>query len=160
MSGFVGDKSTNLKAGGGTTTNNAGTTTDAGTIQLSEGEERVLKSVGYSIIVDDYIKQIVRESAIMQTLQYNKKNDNDNKLTTIILSNFYSSKFIHGIGYFHLRLNANSNPTKESNGYYNNSLLDGNGHRISGSTNIQAIKTTHADDNKNIANRDFSEWVI
>ena len=153
MSGF-GDKSSNHKAGGGSTSTTQLPTT------VETDAERYLKSVGYLTIIDDYCKQIVRESAIMQTLKYNKKNDNDNKLTTIILSSFYSSKFIHGIGYFHLRLNANSNPTKESDGFYNDSLLDGNGHRISGSTNIQAIKTTHADDNKNIANRDFSEWVI
>ena len=152
MSGF-GDKSSNQKAGGGSTSTTQLPTT------VETDAERYLKSVGYLTIIDDYCKQIVRESAIMQTLKYDKKNDNDNKLTTIIVSNFYSSKFIHGIGYFHLRLNANSNPTKESDGFYNNSLLNGNGHRISGSTNIQAIKATHEDDNKNIANRDFSEWV-
>jgi len=151
MSGF-GDKSSNHKAGGGSTSTTQLPTT------LETDAERYLKSVGYLTIIDDYCKQIVRESAIMQTLTYNKKNDNDSKLTTIIVSNFYSSKFIHGT-YFHLRLNANSNPTKESDGFYNNSLLNGYGNRISSTTNIQAIKTTHEDDKKNIANRDFSVWV-
>ena len=165
MSGFVGDKSTNLKAGGGTTTDNAGTTTNAGattdadTIKVStdeNDEERFLKSVGYLTIVDDYIKQIVRESAIMKSFGYDKDKDKDDdaKLTNIIMSNFYSSKYS-----FHLRLNASSNPKIDHNGCYDESLLDGYGKRINGNANISAITATHENDKTNIGGRNFSEWV-
>jgi hypothetical protein len=53
-------------------------------------EQRLLKTVAYITIVDDYCKQIIRESDIMRTLRYDISVHTDDKLTDIIMNNFYS----------------------------------------------------------------------
>jgi tetratricopeptide (TPR) repeat protein len=123
-------------------------------------EQRLDKALGYLTAITDYIKQIVRESAIMKKLGYDKDKDDDAKLTDIILYNFYSFRYIHNRGKRYLRLSASSRDlTVESDGYYSDALLDGNGNRIRGGADIRAITETHENDIKNIGGRNFKEWV-
>jgi len=56
-------------------------------------DQRLLKAVAYITIVDDYCKQIVRESNTIRYLGYDINNNDhtDNTLTDIIKKSFYSA---------------------------------------------------------------------
>ena len=126
-------------------------------------DQRLLKAIAYITIVDDYCKQIVRESNIMKELGYDINNHNDIELTRIIKDKFYSTKN-------NLFLKLGHVKTPNSNSYvdicgteYSNSLLNTiNSHRVPVSFNSnRVIKMfeTHENDMKNIGGRNFKEWV-
>jgi len=141
-------------------------------------EQRLLKTVAYITIVDDYCKQIIRESDIMRTLGYDISVHTDDKLTDIIMNNFYSiyqPKCTYPY-YSHphpgpcppppvfLKLNHTQGTKyyiekKKNEKSFPDSFLDINCKPMSYTDYLQEIIKQHKDDKKSIADRNFSEWV-
>jgi len=120
--------------------------------------QRLHKAFDYEVIIDDYMKQLVKESDIMRTLGYDNTLHTDNELNNIIMNNFYSSETSITPNSLFLKLGAANNVQKDTT-IYSDSLLGRNGNRVLSKVNINSIKRIHKNDNRNIARRNFSKWV-
>ena len=128
-------------------------------------EQRLLKTVAYMTVLDDYCKQIIRESDTMRTLNYDINVHTDDQLTHIIMDNFYSiyqPKDNNPAVFLKLSHTQGKKYYIEKpigSVYFVDSFLDINCICIKFSDYLTEIRNQHRDDKKNIANRNFSEWV-
>ena len=124
--------------------------------------QRFLKAITYVTILDDYCKQIVKESDTIRSFRYNIIADpNGQTLTDIILNNFYSST-----NSLFLKLGHNPNGNTYvpilPNGEYAGTLLTANCNRVPANHNGKAVNyiiDIHRNDIVNIGSRKFANWV-
>ena len=136
-------------------------------------EQRLLKTVAYMTILDDYCKQIIKESDTMRTLNYDIKVHTDDQLTHIIMDNFYSIyqpkdnnpgpavflKLSHTQGKDYYIEKSKDLDERTGRVLFADSFLDINCRRINFSHYLHEIGKQHRDDKKSIGDRNFSEWV-
>jgi len=130
---------------------------------VEEDSDRLLKAVAYITIVEDYCKQIVRESPVMNLFQYDIINDinSDDKITTIIKNNFYSTKNSLCLKLAHVPHPNGPYVDLRPNGrFYSDSLKRINGYDVPANWDIDNIIYQHEKDLRNIGKRDFKDWVI
>ena len=128
-------------------------------------EHRLLKTVAYIMIVDDYCKQIIRESDTMKRLGYKIREHTDDDLTKIIKNNFYSvSPHPNAPNPVFLRLNhtpGTNHYIEIEKGCFPESFLDINCEpfKYFDFSRLKEVEKQHKDDKYKIADRNFSEWV-
>jgi len=126
-----------------------------------------LKAIALLFVAEDYCRQIVKESSTMKVLEYDSSKDSDNKLTSTIIENFYSSFTSKGkskslfLKLGHVQT-TRSSYVDSKDGFYSDSLLDIRGNPVPvtfDQDSIRRIFNIHRNDRKIIGGRDISQWV-